>query len=677
MTLDILKTIIVEKGLETASVELVKALIETHVKPLLFRHAQSEDEIEKCEKLQECIQEYLQITYQKAMTMNTIVFRDLRVPKTLCDLYIPLTLCAGGTNSKITTVHGETDSIIRSEKYTINENYEKCISKYDKILIMDTAGMGKTTIVKYLAAQEINNNVRIPIIVELRKLTGNISILQYIVKQFELLDKKVSEDDLIRMLKEGEFIIFFDGYDEVNEDYRGNILDDLQNFISIVGNNKYVVTSRKESDLSCLGDFYGFSIKPLRMKEAFSLIRKYDSNGEIGELLIDRIENDKNLQIIKEFLINPLLVSLLYKTFDYNREIPYKKIEFYEQVYKALFNDHDKTKGSAYVHPKKCNLDIHDFERVLRRIGFFSLQRKKVEFSRNQLLELIDKAILNMPWISSVSSDDFLNDITHAVPLFQLDGNDYRWSHKSFMEYFAAEYICYENDKTNELFEKMAKSDNIENYENVLDFCFDIKPDIARKVILYPHINKFIRICKNQYSDPYYDQFEEARYYRRCMEFEYNILLFCFKNLDEVRNTFKDKKSIGKIFAKYDDEINCLCMLDGKIAIGRKLKNTVVINQILQRKGIDIFKERRGAAFKSKGENEENIDILLESRQEPYKLNDDIKSEINMNENFEAITYLVDKTERVTLLDYEKCLQLCKKIESEKNTAMIMDLELT
>ena len=118
-------------------------------------------------------------------------------------------------------------------------------------------------------------------------------------------------------------------------------------------------------------------------------------------------------------------------------------------------------------------------------------------------------------------------------------------------------------------------------------------------------------------------------------------------------------------------------MLDGKIAIGRKLKNTVVINQILQRKGIDIFKERGGAAFKSKGENEENIDILLESRQEPYKLNDDIKSEINMNENFESITYLVDKTERVTLLDYEKCLQLCKKIESEKNTAMIMDLELT
>ena len=161
------------------------------------------------------------------------------------------------------SIHERIDSKIEKEQYIINENYEKCISKYDKILIMDTAGMGKTTLVKYLAAQEINNNIRIPIIVELRKLMGNMSIIEYIISQFELFDKKVDEEDVIRMLKEGEFIIFFDGYDEVNEDYRGNILDDLQNFISLVGNNKYVVTSRRESDLSCLGDFYGFSIKPL------------------------------------------------------------------------------------------------------------------------------------------------------------------------------------------------------------------------------------------------------------------------------------------------------------------------------------------------------------------------------------------------------------------------------
>lgn len=666
MKLEILAKMMMDKGLETVSVELVKTLIETHIKPILYRHGSSENEIEKCDYLEECIQEYLVVTYRKAMIMNTIVFKDLRIPKTLCDLYIPLTLYIGDKRNEPIFLN-ENGHIARVEKYTINEEYEKCINKYDKILIMDTAGMGKTTLVKYLAAQEISNNRRIPIIVELRKLTGNISIMEYIKKQFNLLDKNIDGEDVIRMLKEGEFIIFFDGYDEVTEDYRGNILDDLQNFISIADNNKYVVTSRKESDLSCLGDFYGFSIKPLRMEEAFTLIRKYDSNGELGELLIDRIKNDKNLQIIKEFLTNPLLVSLLYKTFDYNREIPYKKIEFYEQVYKALFNDHDKTKGSAYVHPKKCNLDINDFERVLRRIGFFSLQRKKVEFSRTQLFDLIDKAILNMPWIS-VSSDDFFNDITHAVPLFQLDGNDYKWSHKSFMEYFAAEYICYESDKTEELFRKIVESENIRTYENVLDFCIDIKPDIARKTVLYPHIKKFVENYQNQYMDAYYDKFEEAKYYRKCLEFENDILVFSYENQNEVSEVIESKEKIGKIFAEYENEINCLISTDKKVLIGNKAKNTVIINQILQRKGIDIFKQ--------KGDTKEfKNNISLTSRQEPYRLNDNITSELNTEENFEIITYLIiNRCVPTIFLDYEKCLKLCKQIENEKTE--IIDLEL-
>lgn len=660
MGLDIIKRLVIEKGLETVSIELVKTLIETHIKPIVFNHVQSENELKKWERLQECIQEYLQITYQKAMIMNTIVFKDLRVPKTLCDLYIPLTLCAGNMRREVLMQQDRNNHIVEGEEYIINEEYEKCISKYNKILIMDTAGMGKSTLVKYLAAQEINNNKRIPIIIELRKLTGDICIMEYISKQFELLDKNILEEDLIRMLKAGEFIIFFDGYDEVTEEYRGSILDDLQNFISKVGNNKYVITSRKESDLSCLGEFYGFSIKPLTMDEAFSLIKKYDSNGELGELLIDRIRNDKNLQILKEFLNNPLLVSLLYKTFDYNREIPYKKIEFYEQVYKALFNDHDKTKGSAYVHPKKCNLDIHDFERVLRRIGFFSLQKKMVEFSRTQLLDIIDKAILNMPWIT-ILSDDFLNDITHAVPLFLRDGNDYKWSHKSFMEYFAAEYICYESDKTKELFEKMVASDNIETYENVLDFCFDIKPDIARKSILYPHIKKFVEICQNKYSDLYYDQFEEARYYRRCIEFEYNILIFVYKNEEEAKKVFHDKNKLAEIFTKYKEEMNSLYYPLGRVLIGCKMKNTVVVNQILRRKGIDIFKSEK---VKKKCKK----DISLMPKQEPYKLNDDIR-------NFEAITYImIERGITASQLDYRKCLELCEKIENE--TATIMDLEL-
>lgn len=665
MSLEIIGTMLAKKGLETVSVELVKTLIETHIKPIFRQHAEAKNEFEEYEKFQECLREYLQISYKRAMIMNTIVFKDLRIPKTLCDLYIPLTLYSGNRRFEFMS-NSDNMNKVELEEYIIDDNYEKCIDKYNKILIMDTAGMGKSTLVKYLAAQEINNNRRIPIIIELRKLSGDISILEYIYSQFKLIDKSIGTEDLIRMLRAGDFIIFFDGYDEINEDYRGDVLNDLQDFIAKVGDNKYVITSRKENDLSCLGDFYGFSIKPLSIEEAFSLIRKYDSNGKLGELLIKRIQNEKNLKVLREFLTNPLLVSLLYKTFDYKREIPYKKIEFYEQVYAALFNDHDKTKGGAYVHPKKSNLDIHDFERVLRRIGFLSLQKKMIEFRRTQILEILDKAISNMPWIH-VSSDDFLNDLTHAVPLFQKEGTDYKWSHKSFMEYFAAEYICYESNKTEELFEKMVLSENIDTYINVLDFCFDIKPDIARKVILYPHIKKYVRLCQKTYTDTYYDQFGSIKEYRHSLEFENDIILFSYGTEKKALEVFDDKSKVEVIFSEYRNQIECLYLPCGSFIVGVKPQNTIVINQLLHHKGIDIF----GITQKQ----EAKLDI--EFAEAVYKLNDDIDNKINSPEMFSNITLMV--MERITdfsLLSYQKCLHLCEKIEAEKSKERLIDIDL-
>ncbi len=672
MSLEIIGALLVKKGLETVSTELVKTLIETHIKPSMYRHAETKNEVEQYDRFQECLQEYLEIIYGKAMIMNTIVFKDLRVPKTLCDLYVPLTLQIGDKRAE-TSIGSSLDTHnIGYEEYIIDDEYEDCINKYDKILIMDTAGMGKSTLVKYFAVQEINNNRRIPIIIELRKLTDNVDIMTHICNQFVMNDKSLKEEELIKMLKMGEFIIFFDGYDEIPEDYRGNILDDLQEFIVKAANNKYIITSRNEDDLSCLGDFYGFSIKPLTMEEAFSLIRKYDSNGDVGELLIERICNDKNLDVLKEFLVNPLLVSLLYKTFDYKREIPYKKIKFYEQVYEALFNDHDKTKGSAYVHPKKCNLDIHDFERVLRRIGFFSLQNRMIEYRRSRLLEIIDSAIFNMPWISA-RSDEFLNDITHAVPLFQKDGNDYKWSHKSFMEYFAAEYICYESNKTYELFETMMNSENITTYENVLDFCWDIKPDIARKSILYLHIKKFVEFCEGKYADEYFRQYKEVIDFRKSEEFENEIKLFVYENRKIVMDVFRDKEKVKDIFMEFGDKINSLQLSSENFMIGHKYKNTVFVNRLLRQKGVDIFSE----IPEEVNELKDIKRIVTKEKSGVYDLNDDIESDINSDNNFMFVTALIaDIDNSDVYLDYQKCLELCKVIEQEMEKEDLMNIEL-
>lgn len=651
MLLETIGSLIAAKGLETFAVECVKSLVETHIKPILKTHADSQDR--SCE-IEECIEEYLEITYKKAMIMNTIVFRG--VQKTLCDLYIPLTIVSS------------------DESYLIDDNCLNNISTAaNKILIVDTAGMGKSTIVKFLIVKHIVENKKVPILIELRRLTNETDLVYFLVKQFELLGKKILPEDLIQMIRNGEFVFFFDGYDEVSKDLKGDVLNKLQDFIIKAGNNQYVLTSRDETDLNSLGDFKRFSIKPLSMNEAFDLIKLYDQNGSLSKILINRIKKDKQLSILKEFLKNAMLTSLLYKTFQYKEEIAYKKLDFYNQVYEALFNDHDKSKGGAYVHEKESLLDGTDFERLLRRVAFFSLKNNKVEYeTKAEFIQIIQASIKSMPWIEA-SEDKVLYDITHAIPFFQNDGIAYKWVHKSFMEFFAAGFVCYESNSTKTLLKRMVESSNFNTYKNVLDFCFEIKPEIAREVIVYPTLCNYIEFCQKIYSNKKYENYKHLDIdFLRYLNYIGKYTLFFYSNEIEAAEIFDDKR-------KLDKEIfnNTATKKEGKYRskrVSRTEGNRFLvfsicyaekdICELLFYKNVDVF---------SRYNMRPPVDAELEHESiitGAYNVDDNPEQWFNTEEN---IPILIDVIKGVGnnlklrnyYLDYNKCIKMKNKIQKE------------
>nr|WP_314460699.1 NACHT domain-containing protein [uncultured Clostridium sp.] len=640
--------LIAQIGGPEAIKRLVSTAIDTHIKPILQKHADYKD---NSLYLEECLSEYLKNTYDNSMIMSTIVFRNIN--KTIYDLYIPLYLLkSDDQNNRI--------------KYIVNEKYLEFVSKYNKILIVDTAGMGKSTLAKYLVIQTINNNDYIPILIELRRVNKSKEIIDYILDQFNLLDKKIDKNDLIEMLKSGKFLIIFDGYDEITNENKGDILDDLQKFIQLAKNNKYILTSRDDDDLNCLGDFQRFSIKPLSIEEAFSLIRKYDNNGLKSEKLIERIKSDSCLNVLKEFLVNPMLVSLLYKTFEYKEELPYKKLGFYSQVYDALFNDHDKTKGSAYVHPKKTKLDSLDFEKLLRKIAFISLINNQVEYNKQDLVEIINKSLKNMMWVST-SIEDVLDDLCNAVSLFQKDGNDYKWKHKSFMEYFSAGYICYDNNRTEELFDKIINSTNIHKYKNVIEFCYDMKPDIARRKWVYKCISDYTTFYETIYDvEVYNNYFKDLISARRSIAFSYEVFLIHIKSkshmskiLDELLDKMKTRKVNNCL-------INGLTITHANDILNFGKTNKCYLVDLLFDKKIDVFK---------KIEIEKPKYASLKINYGEHYISDDINLILNKNKKyFEYVTHLLVTLMRSNyILDFEKCVKLKKEIEWEMNN--MHDLE--
>lgn len=140
-------------GVVALTEESVKSFVATKIKPIFANLGK--DDLRSVE-LEDCLGEYLIRCYAKHNIMTTIVFG--RLQKTLEDLYIPLTLEEYRDENK---------------QWVIDENCYAILDNYSRILIVDMAGMGKTTIVKYFACQGINLDKSIPIVIELRRLEKN------------------------------------------------------------------------------------------------------------------------------------------------------------------------------------------------------------------------------------------------------------------------------------------------------------------------------------------------------------------------------------------------------------------------------------------------------------------------------------------------------------------------
>jgi len=437
----------------------------------------------------EQFEEYLIRTYDKYNSVNALAIPNSQFK--LKEIYVTQTLVKGNRYES------------EDETYKINRLPTGLIKKYKKVLIIDTAGMGKSTIMKYMFVDLIDNcikDVGIPIFIELNRLNKNRTILSEIQSELNSLSKDFDTDLLLSFIQKGGFVFFMDGYDEISIADRNEVTKDIQEFISKAGTkNFYIMASRPEDGLASFGDFQSLGIQPLTKREAFELLTKYDISHHkiVSKELIKELNTGKYTSI-DEYLVNPLLVSLLYIAFNYKAEIPLKKHQFYRQVYDALFNSHKLAQGQK-PHEKRSGLDIDDFNRVLRYIGYDCLIRIGVQFDKDTILNTIKRAkefCENLRF----SESNFLKDLMTSVPLFTKDGTDYKWAHKSLMEYFAARFIAEDvKEKQDMILTRIYDNDHIYKYINMLDIYYDIDYKGFSRYILLPLLEMFVKYHDENY----------------------------------------------------------------------------------------------------------------------------------------------------------------------------------
>ena len=576
----------------------------------------------------EHFQKYLDRTYDKYSIINTLVLHNTQ--QKLKDIYVAQTLVK--------------EDLCEIEEITakIDKLPAALIKEYKKILITDTAGMGKSTITRRMFIDIIDDGIKdvgIPIYIELNKLNRNRTIIKEIQEEMDALSRKFDSNLLFKFIQTGGFIFFFDGYDEIPIADRMEVTKDIQSFISKAGTkNYYIMTSRPEDGLTSFGDFQSFKMKALTKKEAFELLKKYDMTPqkEMSKKLIELLKSGE-YSSIDEYLENPLLVSLLFAAYDHKQTIPLKKHLFYRQVYEAFFDSHDLSKGID-AHQKRSGLDIDDFSRMLKFVGYACMRKIGVKFDKVTILKVIGKAkgfCANL----SFKESDFLKDMLTSVPLFCKDGNEYKWVHKSLMEYFAARFIADEvRGKRDEILTEIYKSEYINNYINLLDLYYDIDNLGFIKNIELPLLQEYMTFYENNI-------YESTRIEKKCIEerigylFAQTICIDIFDRSFYHHDLFEDIRE--RIRNNYGFLANSVTIISAGFVIGCLIQPQKEILSVLSKKKDELFEHVKRKTTNDVAEMNISKRIDIHTGEEDEKIYKEINNILigSSRENSKYLTY--------------------------------------
>lgn len=656
------------KDMISAASPLIKAVVETYVTPKLVEFRKKFDKIDEKYFIptDEQFREYYFRTYKKLAVINTLVFNNSQ--RFLKDIYLPLTLSS--TND-------------RSVSHKVYSYPHQICEDYVNILITDTAGMGKSTLMKRIFIDIIDNNIGIPIIIELRRLSKQKTILNEIQEQLNSINKDFDSTLLLELLAEGGFIIILDGYDEISLTDRDTVTADIQNFISKASNNEYFITSRPEQALLSFGQFQEFKIEPLNKKEAFELLRKYDNQGQISSLLIKKLQ-ETDMSNIQEFLTNPLLVSLLFTAFEHKQAIPFKKYLFYRQVYDANFESHDLTKGDSYTHDKYSKLEIDDFHRVLRHLGYNSFKLQKIEFVKDDILKLI-KDSKDFCVGLDFNESDFLNDIIRTVPIFTKDGNYYRWSHKSLQEYFASQFIYLDSKtKQNSILERLYNHSNVEKFLNVLDLYYDMDYRTFRNVIEKALLVEYKNHIENKYQKEYKGVSKKSIITRQEISFLTTSLIF-----QSIRSKYEghpfDTEKLTKMLENYRKDNNWdeksstgiiiqPILLKDQFALHYENSRNIILKLLASKKSRLV----RTVPTKKIRDNMLNYNYNYKEEYQLVEIDDSQFESFNSEEKFEIINNLIIATKSYPIIiENDMAMQTLREIneslQTEKEDDFLLD----
>lgn len=506
----------------------------------------------------------------------------------------------------------------------------------NKLLLTGTGGIGKSMMMKNLLLRAIedyqNNNTNIiPIYITLKDFNLEDKNLNDLIlkfyKQFDDIDNVTFE----KKLRNGKFLLLFDGLDEIKTAYLNNFYTQLDIFIKKYSSNFIIISSRPFDSFVHLSTFSQLLISPLSKQQAINLIKKLDFRPDNIEIKSNFIK-DLDAKIYNthtEFASNPLLLTIMLMTYEEIAEIPEKVHIFYDEAFSALAKRHDATKG-AYKRVFKTGLTVEELKIYISELCARSYKDELFELTEDEIAKYINSAKSsfkknNISIKIDFSIENFIEDLRINLCLIYYENNKYHFIHRSIQEFFTALYFSNKPDNSMKNLINFFESNNSrKKTDMVFGMLTNMVPQKVEEYIYLPYLEQIIPdtidhknildTINKIYSTLYYTtcdyndeninrsySFFYEHITRKVLKIPYPVLT----NMKYYQNTFlKNIKINGKIIGsshkiflsnlisssiKYKELLDQLMTSDIFKELNLLLKYKLELKERIERKADDIF----------------------------------------------------------------------------------------
>ena len=381
------------------------------------------------------------------------------------------------------------------------------LSSINRAVILGDPGGGKSTFTQKVCydlatlhdKRPFANRIVTPFLVILReygrrKVQQQCSILDFIVSTLNSDYQTPVKPEVVEyMLHNGRAIVLFDGLDELTETSdRQNIRDDVEAFCSRYPSVPVLVTSR----------FVGYEQAPLD-DEAFLRFRLTSFNEEQVKEYVEKwfgalshLSDEERQKKASAFLeesgsvpdlrSNPLMLALMCSIYRDEGTIPHNRPDVYEECASMLFDKWDKRRkitvslaAAVQMRPTLEHLAhwIYSDAKLQEGVSEKALVEKATDYLRDYFKDREE---------ARSAAQDFIHYCRDRAWVFTNTGSSrwneqlYQFTHRTFLEYFTAQYLVRTNETTEALVKLLIPRIAKQEWDVVAQLAFQRKSQVTQ-----------------------------------------------------------------------------------------------------------------------------------------------------------------------------------------------------